>query len=134
MYLAVGQAVQRFPVWTRPLTYEAHASNGEMAIRLAEFFNVDVSAEIIDDGVAIYFPAPHSYTGEDVAEFHIHGSRAVVTVRLAKYRRPPSGYFDAESFDISPKAPCTVVMNWAGKMMVEFFSTEISAMVWRVRS
>jgi hypothetical protein len=32
------------------------------------------------------------------------------------------------SFDISPKASCTVVMNCAGKMMVEFFSTEISAM------
>ncbi len=34
--------------------------------------------ETLDDGVAIYFPAPHSYTGEDVAEFHIHGSRAVI--------------------------------------------------------
>ncbi len=44
------------------------------------------------------------------------------------------GYFDAESFDISATASCTVVMNCAGKMMVEFFSTEISAIVWRVRS
>jgi hypothetical protein len=43
-------------------------------------------------------------------------------------------YFDAESFDISAMASCTVVMNCAGKMMVEFFSTEISAIVWRVRS
>ncbi len=42
-----------------------------------KFRNPD-SAEIIDDGVAIYFPAPHSYTGEDVAELHIHGSRAVI--------------------------------------------------------
>jgi tRNA modification GTPase len=38
--------------------------------------------EIIDDGVAIYFPAPHSYTGEDVAELHIHGSRAVIAALL----------------------------------------------------
>ena len=44
------------------------------------------------------------------------------------------GYFDAESFDISATASCTVVMNCAGKMMVEFFSIEISAIVWRVRS
>ncbi len=44
------------------------------------------------------------------------------------------GYFDPASFDISAKASCTVVMNCAGKMMVEFFSIEISAMVWRVRS
>jgi hypothetical protein len=43
-------------------------------------------------------------------------------------------YFDAASFDISAIASCTVVMNWAGKIIVEFFSTEISAMVCRVRS
>ncbi len=43
-------------------------------------------------------------------------------------------YFDAESLDMRAMASCTVVMNWAGKMMVEFFSTEISAMVCRVRS
>lgn len=34
--------------------------------------------EALDDGLAIWFPAPHSFTGEDVAEFHIHGGRAVV--------------------------------------------------------
>lgn len=49
MYLAIGQAVQRYPVWSRPIQYEAHASNTEMAIRLAEFFMVDVQAEIIDE-------------------------------------------------------------------------------------
>jgi tRNA modification GTPase len=31
----------------------------------------------IDRALAIWFPAPHSFTGEDVAEFHIHGGRAV---------------------------------------------------------
>src|SRR5712675_290638 len=34
------------------------------------------------------------------------------------------------SFDKSAIASCTVVINCAGKMMVEFFSTEISAIVW----
>ena len=43
-------------------------------------------------------------------------------------------YFVAESFVISATASCTVVMNCAGKMMVEFLSIEISAIVWRVRS
>jgi hypothetical protein len=43
-------------------------------------------------------------------------------------------YLDAESFDNSATASCTVVMNCAGKIMVEFFSTDISAIVWRVRS
>jgi len=32
------------------------------------------------------------------------------------------------------RASWTVVMNWAGKMIVEFFSVAISAMVWRVRN
>jgi len=34
--------------------------------------------ELIDEGVIIWFPGPNSYTGEDLAEFHVHGSRAVV--------------------------------------------------------
>ncbi len=33
---------------------------------------------LIDEGVIIWFPGPNSYTGEDLAEFHVHGSRAVV--------------------------------------------------------
>ncbi len=32
----------------------------------------------IDDAIVLYFVAPHSATGEDVAEFHIHGGRAVL--------------------------------------------------------
>jgi tRNA modification GTPase len=47
----------------------------------AQFRDPD-GGEIVDDGVALYFPAPHSYTGEDVAEFHLHGSRAVVAALL----------------------------------------------------
>ena len=34
--------------------------------------------EIIDEGIIIWFPGPESYTGEDMAEFHIHGSKAVI--------------------------------------------------------
>ena len=36
------------------------------------------SGEIIDKGLAIYFQAPHSFTGEDVVELHLHGSIAVI--------------------------------------------------------
>lgn len=36
------------------------------------------SGEIIDKGLAIYFQAPHSFTGEDVVELQIHGSIAVI--------------------------------------------------------
>ena len=34
--------------------------------------------ELIDEGLVIWFPGSQSYTGEDLAEFHVHGSRAVV--------------------------------------------------------
>jgi len=41
-------------------------------------FNKNGGKEMIDEGVIIWFPAPNSYTGEDLAEFHVHGSRAVI--------------------------------------------------------
>ena len=41
-------------------------------------FNKIGTKELIDEGVIIWFPAPNSYTGEDLAEFHVHGSRAVI--------------------------------------------------------
>ena len=36
------------------------------------------TGEPLDDGLVLWFPAPNSATGEDVAEFHLHGSRAVL--------------------------------------------------------
>ena len=41
-------------------------------------FNKNGKKELIDEGVLIWFPGPNSYTGEDLAEFHVHGSRAVI--------------------------------------------------------
>lgn len=38
--------------------------------------------DLIDDGVALWFPTPASATGEDVAELHIHGSRAVAAALI----------------------------------------------------
>ena len=38
--------------------------------------------ELIDEGILLWFPAPQSYTGEDMAEFHVHGSRAVIEAIL----------------------------------------------------
>ena len=34
--------------------------------------------DLIDEGILLWFPGPESYTGEDMAEFHVHGSKAVV--------------------------------------------------------
>ncbi len=43
----------------------------------------DVGQRPIDDAVVLWFPAPASATGEDVAEFHVHGGRAVLAALFA---------------------------------------------------
>jgi tRNA modification GTPase len=48
----------------------------------------------IDRALVLWFPAPHSFTGEDVAEFHIHGGRAVreaLFTALAELGLKPAG-------------------------------------------
>ncbi len=42
----------------------------------------DAEGELLDRGLAIYFAAPSSFTGEDVVELHIHGGRAVTAALL----------------------------------------------------
>lgn len=37
-----------------------------------------VSGKLLDSALALYFPNPNSFTGEDVLELHVHGGRAVV--------------------------------------------------------
>ncbi|MDC3249546.1 tRNA uridine-5-carboxymethylaminomethyl(34) synthesis GTPase MnmE [Candidatus Pelagibacter sp.] len=37
------------------------------------------TSELIDEGIILWFPGPESYTGEDMAEFHVHGSKAVIS-------------------------------------------------------
>ena len=41
-------------------------------------FNKINNNQLIDEGILLWFPGPASYTGEDMAEFHVHGSRAVI--------------------------------------------------------
>ncbi len=43
-------------------------------------FKIPGAGEVIDRGVAVWCPAPNSATGEDIAEFHVHGSEAVLAV------------------------------------------------------
>ena len=44
----------------------------------------DARGEAIDQGLAIHFPAPHSYTGEDVLELQAHGGPVVLQLLLAR--------------------------------------------------
>jgi tRNA modification GTPase len=43
--------------------------------------------DLIDEGVIIWFPGPDSYTGEDLAELHVHGSRAIIKAIHASISR-----------------------------------------------
>jgi len=44
----------------------------------------DAQGQAIDQGLALYFPAPHSYTGEDVLELQAHGGTVVLQLLLAR--------------------------------------------------
>ncbi|XP_076134519.1 5-taurinomethyluridine-[tRNA] synthase subunit GTPB3, mitochondrial [Alosa pseudoharengus] len=48
------------------------------------------SEEILDRGLVFWFPGPHSFTGEDSAEFHIHGGPAVISGVLGALGSLPS--------------------------------------------
>ena len=62
-------------------------------------------SEVIDQALVLWFPGPHSFTGEDVAEFHTHGSRAVVAAvlealgSLRGLRLAEAGEFTRQAFD-----------------------------------
>ena len=61
--------------------------------------------EAIDQALVLWFPAPGSFTGEDVAELHLHGGRAVVAGVLAALAALPglapaaAGAFTRRAFD-----------------------------------
>jgi len=44
----------------------------------------DAAGGTLDRGLALFFPAPHSYTGEDVLELHGHGGPAVLHLVLGR--------------------------------------------------
>jgi tRNA modification GTPase len=61
--------------------------------------------ERIDDALVLWFPGPKSETGEDMAEFHLHGGRAVAAAALAALAELPRlhpagpGDFTRQAFD-----------------------------------
>ena len=55
------------------------------APRIASYSSfIDADGVIIDQGIALFFPAPHSYTGEDVIELQGHGGTAVLQLVLQR--------------------------------------------------
>ena len=63
----------------------AAVCNKTLLPRLATYLPfLDAAGQAIDKGLAIYFPAPHSYTGEDVLELQAHGGPVVLQLLLAR--------------------------------------------------
>ena len=64
----------------------AHGMVGKTLIpRLASFASfLDAQGQILDQGLVLFFPAPQSYTGEDVLEFQGHGGVAVLQLVLQR--------------------------------------------------
>uniref|UniRef100_A0A8C3AU98 5-taurinomethyluridine-[tRNA] synthase subunit GTPB3, mitochondrial n=1 Tax=Cyclopterus lumpus TaxID=8103 RepID=A0A8C3AU98_CYCLU len=61
------------------------------------------SKEVLDRGLVFWFPAPHSFTGEDSVEFHIHGGPAVITAVLHALGSVP-GMRPAEAGEFTRRA------------------------------
>lgn len=90
-----------FPV-LESVTRQALPEPRRMALRS---LRCPVSGELLDRALVVRFPAPHSFTGEDVAELHLHGGPAIVADTLAAILRDPEcrqareGEFTRRAFD-----------------------------------
>jgi len=61
------------------------SGKSNLSPRVATLCNfIGLDGEVIDQGILIYFPAPHSYTGEDVLELQCHGSPIVLQLLLQR--------------------------------------------------
>jgi tRNA modification GTPase len=82
------------------------------------------NGEIIDDALALWFPGPHSETGEDVAELQLHGGRAVIAAvfdalsEIAGLRPAEAGEFTRRAFE-NGKLDLTAVEGLADLVMAE---------------
>ena len=82
------------------------------------------SKTVIDEALALFFPAPRSETGEDVAELQLHGGRAVIAATLAalgkleSLRPAEAGEFTRRAFE-NGKLDLTAVEGLADLVMAE---------------
>ena len=92
-----GEALRQLTGLAHPVARHAHR---------CQFVDPDTESSL-DDGLALWFPAPASFTGEDVVEFHLHGGRATVRAvcdalsRIVDCRLAEPGEFTRRAFDNS---------------------------------
>jgi tRNA modification GTPase len=63
----------------------------------------DADGAVIDRGLLLWFEGPHSFSGEDIAEFHVHGGRAVIDAMLDALAKVP-GCRAAEAGEFTRRA------------------------------
>lgn len=84
----------------------------------------DPKGDILDKGLLLWFPAPNSFTGEPVAEFHLHGGQAVIEGMLRLIARLPGtraanpGEFSRRAFE-NGKLDLTAVEGLADLVAAE---------------
>ncbi len=84
----------------------------------------DGDGEVIDEALALWFPAPHSETGEDVAELQLHGGHAVIAAVLDRLgtvegcRLAEAGEFTRRGFE-NGKLDLTAVEGLADLIAAE---------------
>ena len=115
---------------------------------------LDAQGQALDQGLAIHFPAPHSYTGEDVLELQAHGGPVVMQLILARcleagrgigLRLANPGEFTARAFfndklDLAQAeavadlidASTEAAARSAGRSLAGAFSKEITALAERI--
>jgi tRNA modification GTPase len=115
---------------------------------------LDAQGQALDQGLALHFPAPHSYTGEDVLEFQAHGGPVVLQLILARcleagrgigLRLANPGEFTARAFlndklDLAQAeavadlidASTEAAARSAGRSLAGAFSREIEALAERI--
>jgi len=75
-----GVAIIRISGLKAPEVIKSLTGKGIPKPRVATLRKINYinTSELIDEGIIIWFPGPESYTGEDLAEIHVHGGKAVV--------------------------------------------------------
>ncbi len=85
-------------------TFTTFVNKSDLTPRKAYFTNLrDETGDLIDQCLAIYFPAPNSFTGEDVIELHTHGAPAVINkvfdfLQTKNMRMATPGEFSKRAF------------------------------------
>jgi tRNA modification GTPase len=113
--------------------------------RFAHFSRFHLNDELIDEGLAIYFPAPHSFTGEDVVELQVHGGPLVLRLLLEACltlgaRQALAGEFSQRAFlndklDLTQveaiadliDAGTTAAVRAANRSLQGFFSQQVNS-------